>query len=127
MSAVLVGSAVLSTSSATAAPKPTIAEVQKKIDRLGEEAEKASEAYNDTREELKSVNVRLKKAHTDLTRQQGELAKIKVALGVLASETTGAARCPRSTWCWATTRTRSWLRPDTGSRSVSGSPPAWPG
>jgi peptidoglycan DL-endopeptidase CwlO len=87
MSAVLVGSAVLTTSSATAAPKPTISQVQKKIDRLGEEAEKASEQFNETREELKTINVRLKAAHADLTRQQAELAKVKVRLGQIASET----------------------------------------
>ena len=83
----LIASAVLATSSATAAPKPTLAEVKKKVDRLNDEAEKASEQYNDTREELKSIAVRLKKAHTDVSRQEVELAKAKLKVGQLASET----------------------------------------
>jgi len=87
LSAALVGSAVLTTSSATAAPKPTVAEVKLKIEKLQDEAEKATEAYNETREELKSVNVRLKASHANLTRQRAELAKAKAKVGLLASET----------------------------------------
>jgi cell wall-associated NlpC family hydrolase len=87
LSLALVCSAVLTTSSATAAPKPSVAQVQRKIDRLQIEAEKASEAYNETREELKSVNVRLKAAHGKLTRRQAELAKARAKVGQLASET----------------------------------------
>jgi len=82
----LIGSAVLTTS-ATAAPKPTVAQVKKKIERLREQAEQASESYNDTREELKSVKVRLKAAHADLVRQQAALAIAKTRVGQLASET----------------------------------------
>jgi cell wall-associated NlpC family hydrolase len=82
----LIGSAVLTTS-ATAAPKPTVAEVKRKIELLREQAEQASEAYNDTREELKSVSVRLKAARVKLTRQRAELAKAKAKVGQLASET----------------------------------------
>lgn len=87
MSVALASSAVLTTSAATAAPKPTVAEVQRKVEKLREQAEQASEAYNDTREELKSVNVRLKAAHAKVTRQQAELAKAKAKVGQLASET----------------------------------------
>jgi len=87
MSVALAGSAVLSTSAATAAPKPTVAEVQKKVSKLRDQAEQASEAYNDTREELKSVNVRLKAAHTKVAAQTVELNKAKAKVGQLASET----------------------------------------
>jgi cell wall-associated NlpC family hydrolase len=87
LSALLVGSALTSVSSATAAPKPTVAEVRAKINRLQHQAEQASEAYNDTREELKSVNVRLKAADTKLARQRVQLAKAKSKVGQLASET----------------------------------------
>jgi cell wall-associated NlpC family hydrolase len=78
---------MLVTSSAAAAPKPTVSEVKRKIERLNEEAEKATESYNDTREEMKSVNVRLKAAHTKVARQQVELNKAKAKVGQLASET----------------------------------------
>jgi cell wall-associated NlpC family hydrolase len=87
LSIALIGSAVLATSSATAAPKPTLAEVKRTVERLNEEAEKASEQYNDTREELKSINVRLKAAHVNVARQEVELAKAKQKVGQLASET----------------------------------------
>jgi cell wall-associated NlpC family hydrolase len=87
LSAALVGSAVFTTSGATAAPKPTVAEVQRKINRLQHEAEQATEQYNDTREALKSINVRLKAADGKLARQRAVLAKAKSKLGQLASET----------------------------------------
>jgi cell wall-associated NlpC family hydrolase len=87
MSVALVGSAVMTTSAATAAPKPTVTQVERKVEKLREQAEQASEAYNDTREELKSVNVRLKAAHAKVIRQRTELAKAKAKVGQLASET----------------------------------------
>jgi cell wall-associated NlpC family hydrolase len=87
VSAALVGSAVLTTSSATAAPRPTVAEVQRKITQLKHQAEQASEAYNETREELKSINVHLKAADAKLARQRAQLAVAKAKLGQLASET----------------------------------------
>jgi cell wall-associated NlpC family hydrolase len=87
LSAALVGSAVFASPSATAAPEPTVGQVQRKIERLRDQAEKASEAFNETREELKSVNVRLKAARTKLARQRTELGKAKAKVGQLASET----------------------------------------
>jgi peptidoglycan DL-endopeptidase CwlO len=87
LSAALVGSAVLSTSSATAAPKPTISQVEKRIEQLQHQAEQAAEDYNETRELLKSVNVRLKAAQTKLARQRVELGKARQRVGRLASET----------------------------------------
>lgn len=87
LSAALVGTAVLSTSSATAAPKPTIAQAKAAIEKLQEQQEQASEKYNETQEQLKSVDVRLKAARVKLNRQRTELAKAKVKMGQLASET----------------------------------------
>jgi len=85
----LVGSTVLATPTATAVPKPkpTVAEVQRKINRLQHEAEQTTEAYNDTREELASITVRLRAADSKLGRQRIELAKAKARVGQLASET----------------------------------------
>jgi cell wall-associated NlpC family hydrolase len=87
LSAALVGSAVLSMSSATAAPQPTITQVERRIDKLQSQAEAASEDFNETRELLKSVDVRLKAAQAKLTRQRTELAKARLRVGRLASET----------------------------------------
>jgi cell wall-associated NlpC family hydrolase len=87
LSAALVGTAVLSTSSATAEPKPTAAQVKRKLEKLAHQQEVASEQYNDTRETLKSVNVRLKAAQTQLERQRVQLNKSRSKVGKLASET----------------------------------------
>jgi cell wall-associated NlpC family hydrolase len=83
----LVGSTAVATPTATAAPKPTVAEVQRKIVRLQHEAEQTTEAYNDTREELASIAVRLAAADNKLGRQRIVLAKAKAKVGQLASET----------------------------------------
>lgn len=83
----LIGSAVLTSSTATAAPKPTLAQVKAQVEKLNEQAEKASEQYNDTREELKSISVRLKAAHVKVSRQGVELAKARLKVGQLAAAT----------------------------------------
>ncbi len=72
---------------ASAAPKPSLQQVQRNIDRLQDEAEQATEQYNETRESLTSINVRLRAARVKLTRQRAEVAKAKVAVGRLAAET----------------------------------------
>jgi peptidoglycan DL-endopeptidase CwlO len=87
LSTVLVGAAVLSTSSATAEPKPTIAEAKAAILKLHHQEEQASEDYNETREQLKSVNVRLAAARTQLVRQRAAYKKAQVKMGNLAAET----------------------------------------
>ena len=87
LSTVLVGAAVLSTSSATAAPKPSIAQAKAAIQKLNEQQEQASEQYNETREQLKSVDVRLKAARVKLDRQRDALGKARVKMGQLAAET----------------------------------------
>jgi peptidoglycan DL-endopeptidase CwlO len=87
LTAALVGTAVLSTSSATAEPKPTVSQVKRKLLKLAHQQEVASEQYNDTREALKSINVRLKAAQTQLQRQRVQLNKSKQKVGALASET----------------------------------------
>jgi peptidoglycan DL-endopeptidase CwlO len=72
---------------ASAAPKPTPAQVQRTVDRLQEEAEQAAEQYNETREELKSISVRLRAATAKSSHQSVEVAKAKVQIGRLAAET----------------------------------------
>jgi len=87
LSAVLVGAAVLSTSSATAAPKPTIAEAKATIQKLNDQQEQASEDYNEAGEKLKSVDVRLDAAQARLAGQREDLKQAKVRMGQIASET----------------------------------------
>jgi cell wall-associated NlpC family hydrolase len=87
MTAGVLGLALVGVTSANAAPKPSIAEVQRKIEKLRTQAEQASEDYNETREQLKSVDVRLKAAQDKLKRQRGEVQVARTQVGRLAAET----------------------------------------
>jgi peptidoglycan DL-endopeptidase CwlO len=86
LSVALVATAVLSTSSASAAPKPRLKEVERRIEKLNNQAEQATEDFLNTRESLKSINVRLRAAQTKLNRQRIELKKSQAKLGKLAAE-----------------------------------------
>jgi cell wall-associated NlpC family hydrolase len=72
---------------ASAAPRPTVEQVQRNVEKLQAEAEQAAEQYNETREELKSISVRLRAAKTKFSQQKDEVAKAKVQVGRLAAET----------------------------------------
>jgi len=71
---------------AQAAPK-TIAEVKRDIEKLRHEAEQASENYNDNRERIKSLEVRIKAARTREKQQRARVQLARVELGRLAAET----------------------------------------
>ena len=77
----------LSAPGASAAPKPTIPQVQQRIEQLQEQAEVASEQYNTTREQLASLNVRVRAAQAQVTEQRRQVAAARVLLGRLAAET----------------------------------------
>lgn len=82
-----LAAAALVMPSAQAEPDPTLDQVQKTITTLEHQAEQASERYNETRENLKSVTVRLKAAKARLARQRVEVRVAKSQLGALAVET----------------------------------------
>jgi cell wall-associated NlpC family hydrolase len=84
--------------SAAGAPQPTIAEVQRRVVRLQEDAEIATEKYNDARVELASVTIRVQAAQVRLQRQRAEVADARAQLGRLAVE--GYRRGPYSTLDW---------------------------
>jgi peptidoglycan DL-endopeptidase CwlO len=56
---------------------PDIDDVQAKVDSLYEQAEQASERYNDARIELKSAKTRLKALRADLSRQQKKVESVR--------------------------------------------------
>lgn len=72
--------------SAEAAPTVDIRTVQAKVEKLRHEAEVASEKYNDTREELKGLQVRVKAAQTRQTQQQKKVDQARAVVGRLAAE-----------------------------------------
>ena len=87
LSLAVVSSAVLSMSSATAAPKPTVKQAEAKVKKLRDQAEQASEDYNKTKVQLKSLKIRLAASKVQLARQDVELKAAQLSLGRLASET----------------------------------------
>ena len=83
----VIGSVMLAMPSATAAPKPTIAQVEKNVSQLQLEAEQASEAYNGAQIQLKSINVRLKAANADVAAEKRQVMLARTEVGRLAAET----------------------------------------
>jgi cell wall-associated NlpC family hydrolase len=57
--------------------EPDIEDVQEKVDTLFEQAEQASERYNDARIELKDARKRLKALRADLDRQQARVETVR--------------------------------------------------
>ena len=83
----VVGLGVSLIPSAEGAPRPTVEEVRERVVRLQEDAEIASEQYNDAREQLASITVRVQAAEVRLARQRKEVAAARQQLGRLAAET----------------------------------------
>ena len=84
-----LGIAAISSSMFVAAPSdatPDIDTVQSRVDHLYNQAEQASERYNDARLELKKSTTQLKALHADLRRQRTKVASIRqeVASSVVA-------------------------------------------
>lgn len=72
---------------ATAAPKPTVEQVRKQVHELNEQAEAATERYNDLREQIASLNVRLDAARTKLGEQQKAVGRARAELAKVAADT----------------------------------------
>ncbi|HEX6920356.1 MAG TPA: NlpC/P60 family protein [Actinomycetes bacterium] len=71
--------------SAVAEPRPTIAQVQARVDALNHEAEQAAERYNDARVQLADVNRRLDTVRHRLARQQQKVGEMQAVMGRLAA------------------------------------------
>ncbi len=71
----------------TAEAAPTIEQVQKRVDDIGHQAEKATERYNAKREQLKGLKVRLAAAQNRQKRQARQVELARRELGRLAAET----------------------------------------
>lgn len=66
-------------------PTPSIDEVQKKVDRLHDEAEHAAELSNEYGEKSKALSRRLEKLEADIERQQGEVEELREHIGTFAA------------------------------------------
>jgi peptidoglycan DL-endopeptidase CwlO len=71
---------------ASAAPQPTLAEVEAQIEQLNVKAEQATERYDTTREQLASLKIRVNAARTRLAEERRLIALNRAALGRLAAE-----------------------------------------
>jgi cell wall-associated NlpC family hydrolase len=85
-------------SSAAGAPQPSVTEVQRRVARLQQDAEVATEKYNDAREALGSVTIRVQASQVRLRRQRAEVADARAQLGRLAVES--YRRGPYSAFDW---------------------------
>ena len=75
-----------SLSPASAAPKPTVAQVQKQLTALQHEAETATEKYNATREKLATIKVQSTAATTRVQQQRKVVDVARTKLARLAAE-----------------------------------------
>ena len=78
---------LLSGDAALAAPKPTAAQVAKRVQALRDTAEQSTERYNALREQLKSLAVRSAAARARVDAQQKRVAAARAALGQVLAET----------------------------------------
>jgi cell wall-associated NlpC family hydrolase/cell division protein FtsB len=72
---------------AGAAPKPTIKQVRQRVKELHEQAEVASERYNDLREQIAGLNVRLEAVAVKLAEQKKIVARARAELARVAADT----------------------------------------
>jgi cell wall-associated NlpC family hydrolase len=69
---------------ATADPRPTLAQVEKRVAALEEEAEHAAERYNDIRVEIAEVERGLARARGNVARSQKQVDAMRTLMGRLA-------------------------------------------
>jgi cell wall-associated NlpC family hydrolase len=84
--ATILGGAVL-TGPVNAAPRPTLAEVQRRVDELHEQASEANERYHGAAETLAEIERRLTAAERAATRQESRVKKLTADMGGFAAAT----------------------------------------
>jgi len=82
----LAGSALFAGGSALAYRTPSISDVKTKVEKLNEEAEAATEAYNGAKEKRQSLQKRLAAAQTRLKLEQKAVAEARKNVGRLAAQ-----------------------------------------
>lgn len=85
----VVGTATLAsgfiTGPSSAEPKPTLAEVKEKVQKLEHDAEIAAERSNEKKEQVADLRRHLKKLGSDLDRQQKEVGELRDHIGAYAA------------------------------------------
>lgn len=75
------------TAPVNADPKPTLEEVERRVDELHEQANEANERYNAAAETLTEIDRRLVSAQSDAERQEARVAKLTADMGGFAAAT----------------------------------------
>jgi len=83
--AVLAAAVSLTPTAATADPRPSIEDVQTRVDRLYHDAETASERYNTGREQLSVAQRELRTLRADLAGQERLVATMRARLGAMVA------------------------------------------
>jgi cell wall-associated NlpC family hydrolase len=87
LSIATIVSGVLLTTPVNADPKPTLAEVQRRVDKLHDQASEANERYNAAAETLTEIERRLTAAERDAKRQEARVKELTAEMGGFAAAT----------------------------------------
>ncbi|MFB7748664.1 NlpC/P60 family protein [Streptomyces sp. NPDC056121] len=85
LTATAAAAVALTSQAAQAAPKPTKSEVKAKVDKLYEEAEKATDKYNGAKEKQKKLEKEIGDLQDKVARGQEDLNELRSGLGSMAS------------------------------------------
>ncbi|MFI7386837.1 NlpC/P60 family protein [Streptomyces sp. NPDC049813] len=86
LTATAAAAVALSAQAANAAPKPDKSEVKAKVDKLYEEAEKATDLYNGAKEKQQKLEKEIGDLQDKVARGQEDLNELRTGLGSLASQ-----------------------------------------
>ncbi|WP_432166936.1 NlpC/P60 family protein [Streptomyces sp. bgisy031] len=86
LTATAAAAVALTSQAANAAPKPTKSEVKAKVDKLYEEAERATNQYDGAKEKQKKLEKEIGQLQDKVAREQGELNELRTGLGAMAGE-----------------------------------------
>ncbi|MBO1331235.1 NlpC/P60 family protein [Streptomyces sp. VRA16 Mangrove soil] len=86
LTATAAAAVALTSQAANAAPKPTKSEVKAKVDKLYEEAERATNQYDGAKEKQKKLEKEIGEIQDKVAREQSELNELRTGLGSLASQ-----------------------------------------
>ncbi|MEU6847192.1 NlpC/P60 family protein [Streptomyces sp. NPDC046716] len=86
LTATAAAAVALTSQAANAAPKPTKSEVKAKVDKLYEEAERATNQYDGAKENQDKLEKEIDRLQDKVAREQSELNELRAGIGIMASE-----------------------------------------
>ncbi|GAA2324879.1 NlpC/P60 family protein [Streptomyces kunmingensis] len=86
LTATAAAAVALTSQAANAAPKPTKSEVKAKVDKLYEEAERATNQFDGAKEKQEKLEKEIGRLQGKVAREQEELNELRAGIGAMASE-----------------------------------------